>query len=150
MLAIDPGERRLGLAVSDPTGGIALPLEVYHRTGWAAYLAYLRRLIEIHGITELVVGRPITLRGTVGPQGRIAERLAQRLREALGLPVIELDERFSTAAATRALEVTGRTSRRRRQYRDAVAAALILQPYLDRRRRDEALRDHNEGVMLAP
>jgi len=164
VLAIDPGERRLGLAISDPTGAIALPLEVMARAGWARDLAYLRRLIEAQQVGEIVVGRPLTTRGTVGPQAQVAARFAARLREALALPVFEVDERFSTAAAERALREGRRrgSDRRghdrrgsdgrgsdRRARRDAVAAALILQPYLDRRRA-EALRGSGEDVMLAP
>ncbi|HET8679672.1 MAG TPA: Holliday junction resolvase RuvX [bacterium] len=145
ILAIDPGERRLGLAVSDPTGVIALPLEVLERAGWAADLARLRRVIETHGVTEIVVGRPLTLRGEVGTQARAAARFAARVRAALALPVTEVDERLTTAAAERAVrEETPRGSRKRaavtRRRRDAIAAALILQPYLDRRRLTGPLR----------
>ncbi len=139
VLAIDSGERRLGLAVSDPTGVIALPLEVIERTGWAADVARLRRIIETHGVTEIVVGRPLTLRGEVGAQARTAARFAARIRAALALPVTEVDERLSTVAAERAVrEETPRVTRKRARgkhvRRDAIAAALILQPYLDRRR----------------
>jgi putative Holliday junction resolvase len=150
VLAIDPGERRLGLAVSDPTGAIALPLAVRQRVGWTADLAHLRDVVAQHGVDVVVVGRPLTTRGTEGPQAREASKFAARLRGALGLPVHEVDERFSTAAADRALRETGRRSRQRRAHRDAVAAALILQPFLDRRGSGEALRGTNEGVMLAP
>jgi putative Holliday junction resolvase len=134
-LAIDPGERRLGLALSDPTGTIALPLAVRRRQGWAADLAFLRTVIAEHGVEVVVVGRPLTLRGTEGPQARVAARFAARLRAAIGVPVHEVDERLSTAAAQRALQVGGASAEARREHRDAVAAALILQPYLDRRHR---------------
>ncbi len=149
VLAIDPGERRLGLAVSDPTGVIALPLEIIERTGWASDLDRLRRVIHTHEITEVVVGRPLTTRGTIGPQAQVAGRFAARLRSALALPVTEVDERFSTAAAERTMRETGgRGSRRARS--DAIAAALILQPYLDRRRRVEPLRGSEGDAMLPP
>ena len=154
VLAIDHGERRLGLAISDPSGIIAMPLEVIPRAGWVKDLAALRRVIEAQQVDEIVVGRPLTTRGTVGPQAQAAARFAARLRETLALPVTEVDERFSTAAAERVLREGGRRSRARgardrRARRDAVAAALVLQPYLDRRRA-EALRGSGEGVMLAP
>lgn len=133
-LAIDPGERRLGLAISDPTGLIAMPLEVIERAGWARDLTRLRQIIETYGVTELIVGRPLTTRGEVGPQAREAARFAERLRATLELPVSEVDERFSTAGADKAMREGGRPGSVRRARRDAVAAALILQPYLDRRR----------------
>ncbi|MGQ0570493.1 MAG: Holliday junction resolvase RuvX [Armatimonadota bacterium] len=150
ILAIDPGERRLGLAVSDPTGVIASPLEVLDRAGWARDLSHLRRLIEQYDIGEIVVGCPLTTRGTLGPQARVAAQFAARLRQMLGIPVTEVDERFSTIAAERSLRDSGLRARKRRRRRDAVAAALILQPYLDRRRAAEPLRGSNGGVMLAP
>ncbi|MBI3998301.1 MAG: Holliday junction resolvase RuvX [Armatimonadetes bacterium] len=150
VLAIDPGERRLGLAISDPGGTMALPLEVIERTDWSADVEHLKRVIEEHGVTTIVVGRPLTVRGEVGPQAKVAARLAARLRRALNLPVVEVDERFSTAEAERALRHTGARSAERRRRRDAVAAAVILQLYLDRERRDEPLRGCGGGAMLAP
>ncbi len=154
ILAIDHGERRLGLAISDPSGAIAMPLEVIPRAGWAKDLACLRRVIETQQVDEIVVGRPLTTRGTAGAQAQAAARFAARLRETLVPPVIEVDERFSTAAAERVLREGGRRSRDRgvrdrHARRDAVAAAFLLQPYLDRRR-GEALRGSGEDVMLAP
>lgn len=149
-LAIDPGERRLGIAVSDPTGIIAVPVEVIERTGWAKDLARLRRLVELYQITEVVVGRPLTAAGTVGPQARAAARFAERLRAALTVPVTEVDERYTTVAAERSLREGGARRQRRRSRRDAVAAALILQPLLDRMRRNEPLRGSGGGAMLAP
>lgn len=151
-LAIDHGERRLGLAISDPTGVIALPLDVRRREGWTADLAYLRGVVEQHAVDEIVVGRPLTMRGEVGVQARAAARFAARLRAALGVPVLEVDERLSTVAADRAMREGGGRDRRR-AHRDAVAAALILQPVLDGRARGQGagpLRDPSEGVMLAP
>ncbi|MDR7483349.1 MAG: Holliday junction resolvase RuvX [Armatimonadota bacterium] len=132
VLAIDPGERRLGLAISDPTGVVALPLEVIVRAGWARDLARLRQIVAVHGVTEIVVGRPLTMRGDVGEQARAAAAFAQRVRTALRLPVHEVDERFSTVAAQRAMHEAG--ARKIRGRVDAVAAALILQAYLDRTR----------------
>lgn len=148
VLAIDFGERRLGIAISDPLGRIALPLEVRERTGWSADLAYLKKLVETYAVREVVVGRPLTAGGTVGSQAERAARFALRLRAAVGVPVVEVDERFSTAGADRAMREGGADGRERRRQRDAVAAALILQPYLDRRR--GPLPGSDEGAMLPP
>lgn len=133
-MAIDHGERRLGIALSDPSGVIALPFEVLERSGWSKDLAHIRQLVETYGVGEIVVGRPLTARGEVGAQAQSAARFAARLRGSLKVPVREADERFSTAAADRSMREAGVRSGRRRARRDAVAAALILQPYLDRRR----------------
>lgn len=150
ILAIDPGERRLGIAVSDPTGLIAVPVEVLERGSWAKDLARLRHLVELYQVTEIVVGRPLTAAGTVGPQAKTAARFAERLRTAIAVPVTEVDERYTTAAAERTLREGGARRQTRRRRRDAVAAALILQPLLDRARRDEPLRGSGGDAMLAP
>jgi putative Holliday junction resolvase len=138
ILAIDAGERRLGVAVSDPSEAIAQPLEVVLRRGWAKDIAHVRALVQQYEIGEVVVGRPLTLRGEAGPEAARAAGVAARLRDALEVPVIEVDERFTTAAADRAMREGGQPASKRRRRRDAVAAALILQPYLDRRHRRRA------------
>jgi putative Holliday junction resolvase len=123
---------------------MALPLEVVVRAGWARDLARLRAVVAAHGVTEIVVGRPLTMRGGMGDQARAAAGLARRLRAALGIPVHEVDERFSTVAARRAMREAG--ARRTRGRVDAVAAALILQAYLDRAR----VRTAPGGAPAAP
>jgi putative Holliday junction resolvase len=140
ILAIDPGARRLGLAISDPSEMIASPLGVIERSAWKADLQRLRRIVEDSAVGEIVVGRPLTMRGEVGAEAREAERFAAKLRTALSVPVVEVDERLSTVAAERAMRDAGSRAAQRRARRDAVAAALILQPYLDRRSRVDPLR----------
>jgi len=140
ILAIDPGARRLGLAISDPSETIASPLGVIERSAWKADVQRLRKIVEDSAVGEIVVGRPLTLRGEVGAEAREAERFAAKLRAALSVPVVEVDERFSTVAAERAMRDAGSRAAQRRARRDAVAAALILQPYLDRRSRVDPLR----------
>lgn len=140
ILAIDPGERRLGLALSDPSGTIASPLSVIERSSWTNDLRRIRRVVKEHAVGEVVVGRPLTLRGEVGAQAQEAQRFAARLRAALHVPVTEVDERFSSVAAERVMRDAGSKAAERRSRRDAVAAALILQPYLERRGRTDPLR----------
>jgi len=140
ILAIDPGARRLGLAISDPSETIASPLGVIERSAWKTDVQRLRKIVEDSAVGEIVVGRPLTMRGEVGAEAREAERFAAKLRAALSVPVVEVDERFSTVAAERAMRDAGSRAAQRRARRDAVAAALILQPYLDRRSRVDPLR----------
>jgi putative Holliday junction resolvase len=149
ILAIDPGERRLGFALSDPSGTIASPLEVYTREGWTKDLARVRALADAHQVTTVVVGCPLTLRGEASAETRRAAAFASRLRDALEIPIVSVDERLTTAAADRALRESGQRASVRRRSRDAIAAALILQTYLDRARA-EPLRPQDEDVMLAP
>jgi len=140
ILAIDPGARRLGLAISDPSETIASPLVVIERSAWKADVQRLRKIVTDSEVGEIVVGRPLTTRGEVGPEAQEAARFAAKLRAALAVPVVEVDERFSTVAAERTMRDAGSRASERRARRDAVAAALILQPYLDRRSRGNPLR----------
>ena len=130
-LAVDPGSRRLGVAVSDPTGTIAQPLTVVPAHPSNTLIERLAALTREQEATALVVGLPRRLDGRLGPEAEAARRLADQLRRATGLEVTLVDERLSSAAAERALLSTGASRARRRQLSDQVAAALILQSFLD-------------------
>jgi len=133
-LALDVGERRIGVALSDPTGVVANALEVIERQGWAVDLRRIRGIVQTHVVTRVVVGYPLTLAGEVGVQAQRVDRFIARLREALNVEVLPWDERLTTVQAERALLEADVRRRRRREVRDAVAAALLLQGYLDRHR----------------
>ena len=134
VLAVDPGTRRVGVAVSDPTGTIAQPLAAVPAEPAATLAQRLAALAREQEATSLVVGLPRRLDGSLGPEARAARALAQELRRASGLAVSLVDERLSSAAAERALLAGGASRARRKQLSDQVAAALILQSYLDRER----------------
>lgn len=126
ILAIDPGEVRIGLALSDPTQTIARPLEVMRHVSRAADVrAILERAVR-DGVGAIVVGLALDSEGEVGAQARRALRLVDALRQATTLPVETWDESGSTAAARR--------GRREDPLLDARAAAVILQEYLDAHR----------------
>ena len=133
-LGLDPGERRIGVALSDELGCLASPLTVLERRSRATDLAAVAELVRTHGVTEVVVGHPKTLRGDVGPQARRAERFAGALGRAVGVPVRLWDERYSTVEAVERLAHGGRRRRGHQAHPDAAAAAVILQGYLDSRR----------------
>lgn len=132
VLAIDPGSRRIGLAVSDPLGAVALPLTVLPREG--DWIGELRRIVAERGIEEVVLGLPVRLDGTEGPAAQRARALAAELGASLGLEVRLVDERLTTTAARRGLSEAGASARRQRKVVDQAAAALLLQSYLDSRR----------------
>lgn len=133
VLGIDPGERRVGVALSDPIGIIASPLMVIDlRTENLAEV--LRSLCEAHDVGRVVVGLPIGLSGEEGPAATKARRLAAVVEEATGLPVDLHDERFTSVTAEGALLEGGVKRRDRRETRDKVAAAVMLQSFLDSRR----------------
>jgi putative Holliday junction resolvase len=133
VLAIDPGSKRIGLAVSDPLGKIAQPLTqipAEPAETLPGRLAELARELEAESV---VVGLPRRMDGSSGPEARAARELAARLRQDTGLPVTLVDERLTSVAAERALLAAGHRRRRRRELTDAVAAALILQTFLESR-----------------
>ena len=131
VLALDPGSRRVGVAVSDPTGTIAQPLMSVPAEPAATLVARLSALAREREAERLVVGLPRRMDGGAGPEAKAARALADELRRATGLPVALVDERLTSVAAERALLAGGASRARRRQLSDQVAAALILQSYLD-------------------
>jgi putative Holliday junction resolvase len=122
VLALDYGSARTGVAVSDPTGTVARPLEVVQRAASDAGLARIVGLAAAEGAEVIVVGLPVTLRGERGAQAEETERFVERLRAAADVPVESFDERFTTALARQAGET--------RAAEDAVAAAHLLTSYL--------------------
>jgi putative Holliday junction resolvase len=136
----------VGLALSDPEATIAQPLTALPAEPLESLPERLAESARRYEAAELVVGLPRRLDGSLGPEAAAAKVLAERLRRLSGLRVTLVDERLTSAAAERALLATGTKRARRRQLSDQVAAALILQTYLDSSRRadGEAGRDHTD------
>lgn len=132
VLAVDPGSKRVGLAVSDPTATIAQPLRWVPAEPLATLSERLAEIARSLEVEAMVVGLPKRLDGSSGPEAKAAKELAERLRADTGLEVVMVDERLTSAAAERSLLVQGHRRRRRRDLSDAVAAALILQTHLER------------------
>jgi putative Holliday junction resolvase len=129
VLALDLGEKRIGVALSDTLGWLATPLTVLCCSSREAGLAAIEELARQHHVEQVVVGYPRSLNGTVGPQARRVGRYVEQLRARLQVPVILWDERLSTVQAERLIHETGKRVQRERI--DAAAAAVILQSYLD-------------------
>lgn len=132
---MDLGERRIGLALSDPQGLLVGASRVYLRRNIEEDLGYLRQLAEEEGVGQVVLGLPQNMDGSLGEQAERAVEFKRLLEERLGLPVALLDERLTTAEAERVLLEADLSRRRRKRLRDGLAAALILQAYLDYRAR---------------
>lgn len=124
-LGIDPGSKRVGVAICDPSERIAVPLEIVPAS--AAFPA-VRSIAKREQVGGVVVGLPLLMDGSEGSAAALARRLGDRIRDRLGLPVEYEDERLTTVEAER--EGHG-------EPRDDVAAALILQQFIDRRRESE-------------
>lgn len=138
VLGVDLGEKRIGLALSDELGILASPLEVFEFENRPAALQYISEVAKRRQVGEVVIGLPLDMSGSRGVMAEAAEAFAGELREMVEIPVVCWDERLTTAQAERAmLEADTSRAGRRRQI-DMVAAALMLQAYLDLRRSKEA------------
>ncbi len=133
-LALDFGDRRIGVAVSDPTGLAARPLLTLVRTTRERDLERLRGIVREHEVRRIVVGLPLDMDGSRGARVRMTEAFMERVRRATGLPVIAWDERLTTVQAERTLLEGDLSRARRRRVIDQVAAVILLQSYLDARR----------------
>jgi putative Holliday junction resolvase len=134
VLGIDFGERRIGLALSDPTGTIARPLEtILRRAGKRAPLHRLEEICRQHGVGHLVVGLPLDLRGNETPWCGEVRAMGDELAGRIDVPVDYVDERYTSKRAERAVRSIGLPKGRREEKGrvDAAAAALILQSWLD-------------------
>lgn len=131
ILAVDFGVRRLGVAVSDPSGVVALGLPTIERTNLAADMARLGEYISEYGAGEIIVGHPLSKSGGKNAMSRRAAEFAAKLGERLGCRVSLWDERLTSAEANRMLRGAGLGVEKRRRAVDRVAATLILQNYLD-------------------
>ena len=133
VMALDVGTRTIGVAVSDPLGMIASPVETISRTGRRADAARVQELAAEREVVRVVVGLPMRTDGTEGESAVEARRMAAAVAAVLpGVEVVLLDERFTTAEAERSLLTSNVRRKKRKQVIDQVAAVLILQQWLDR------------------
>ena len=138
-LALDVGDRRVGVAVCDESGLIASPLTTIRRKSKAEDFAKIARLVREQGVERLVIGHPLDADGRSGPQARRVEAYAGALgqalqNEGLDLPIDFWDEHLSTRRAQEIMIASGRKAKARHGRIDEVAAAVILQEYLDAQR----------------
>jgi len=133
---VDPGSKRVGLAVSDPTGTIAQALTTIPAEPASTLATRLADLAHEQEVGRIIVGLPIQMDGKRGPATAAATELSRGLRHASGLPVDLVDERLTTVAAERSLIAAGVRREKRKQSVDRVAATLLLQAHLDRSKRD--------------
>jgi putative Holliday junction resolvase len=140
VLGLDIGEKRIGIAVSDALGCTAQGLTVLHRSGADDDIGAIQELIEASQVTEVVVGLPKNMDGSLGEGAQKVMSFVSKLEELLSIPVVLWDERLTTAEATRVLLQADVSRKKRRAVVDKIAAVLILQGYLDSLDHDEAQR----------
>lgn len=137
IMGLDVGDRRIGVAISDPEGWLAQGLVVITRTTLDRDLAAIASMIREQGVEEVVVGLPRRLDGTLGPQAEKSQAFGRALQERVGVPVVFWDERLTTAAAEKMMIAAGVKRARRKATVDMAAATLLLQSYLDYRSRGQ-------------
>ena len=135
IMALDVGEKTIGVAFSDETLAIALPGEtVWRQEGHRRDMAVLRVLVGAKQVSEIVVGLPLMMDGSHGVQAEKVEAFVKLLRNSVRIPISLQDERLSTVQAERVLIAADRKRSERKKTVDSMAACLILQSFLDRRR----------------
>jgi len=141
ILGIDLGAKRIGLALSDREGRIASPLLVLERKGGARDLEEVAEIVRDYEAEAVVVGLPVNLRGEQAEAVQAAEREIAALRDLVTVPVTVWDERLTSVVARRGLAESGLDSRRQRGIVDKVAAAVMLQSYLEHKRREDDAKE---------
>ena len=130
VIALDVGDVRIGVAVSDPTGTIAQPLEVYKRVGYGPDSRYVKALCDRYETDQVLLGLPLNMDGTLGGQAQKAQDFGRVLEEKMGLTVFYQDARRTTVTAENVL-ISGNVRREERKlYVDKLAAAVILEQWL--------------------
>ncbi len=131
ILAIDLGDKRTGISLSDPTGlipGESFTLEI---SSWSDIIFSLIGIASKENVDLFVVGHPLNMDGTVGERGKLCEAFAERLKDESGIGTVLWDERRTTVTASHILSDAGKKKEKQRKRVDAVAASVILQSYLD-------------------
>jgi len=131
LMGLDIGDRTVGVSLSDTTWQISTPLKTIERRGTLKEVEVIRQLINEHTVVGVVAGYPLNMNGSEGPQAQKVRTFAQALAQALELPVVLWDERWSTLAASRTLLEADLSRKKQRRVIDQVAAVYILQGVLD-------------------
>lgn len=132
ILAVDIGERRVGLALSDELGMLAHPFKTLQWSGLLNFITSIKQIITSENIDKLVIGIPYTLNGGLSEKTTEIKKIVDQIRNQIDVEVIEIDERLTTKMAIQALHAVGKKPSKNRNTIDQVAAVYILQSYLDR------------------
>ena len=133
VLAIDHGTKRMGIAVSDPSGMIALPLEFIPAEPFNAFLDRLKQLIQEKEVEQILVGMPRNMDGSYGPAAAKVREFIAVLKETIAVPILTWDERLTSTQANRFLVQANVSRKDRKEKVDQAAAAILLQSFLDSR-----------------
>jgi len=131
LLGIDPGEKNIGLAISDVSKTIATPLDVLTNVKYKNLVNYIKNIQHKNGLSGIVIGYPVNMDGTIGPKAQSSNSLADNLFKDVNLPILLWDERLSTSAVEKMLINADITRDKRKKNIDKLAASYILQGFLD-------------------
>jgi putative Holliday junction resolvase len=134
VMALDVGERRIGVALSDPMRILASPYTTVKAQPRPTALTRIAQIARNEEVAELVVGLPLTLSGEIGPQAKVVEQFIVELQAVVTLPIHTFDERLTSVAAERMMIDLGMKPEQRKARIDEVAASIILQDFLDSKR----------------
>jgi putative Holliday junction resolvase len=145
-MGLDVGSKTIGVALSDPLGWTAQGYEVIRRGKAATDFVRLQEIADLYEVEKVVVGLPRNMNGTLGPQVREVVKFIEGLKERLKIPIETWDERLTTVAAEKILIAADLSRARRKKVIDKMAAALILQGYLDWAPNNKTGRDDHDDV----
>jgi len=131
ILALDYGEKRIGIALSDPNRIFSKPLCFLSNKGFEQLLEELKKLITLHQVTLLIIGIPYAIDGSITPKTEECQQIMNRLKDDLSIPVEGFDERYSTWEANEELKKMGYNWRQAKEIKDAMSAAMILKEFLN-------------------
>ena len=131
ILALDYGEKRIGIALSDPNRIFSKPLCVLSNKGFEQLVEELKKLITLHQVTLLIIGIPYAIDGSITPKTEECQQILNRLKDVLSIPVEGFDERYSTWEANEELKKMGYNWRQAKEIKDAMSAAIILKEFLN-------------------
>ena len=139
LLGLDIGDIRIGVALSDELGVAAHPLCTLTRKNRKVDLIAISDLVSIHKVERVVIGLPISLDGSIGPQAEKIQRFAKRLAQVIDIPIEFQDERFTTAEAEEVLRALNKDAEEQKELIDEVAAVIILTDYLNQNAETESV-----------
>lgn len=135
ILGLDPGEKRIGVAITDPLGLTAQGIDVINYSRFEDAVNNIESICREYEVVKIVVGNPLNMNGSCGQESENAASFADKLRQRLNIPVEMIDERLTTASAEKTLLAGGVNRKNRRKVKDKLAAVIILELYLNIRQK---------------
>ena len=131
LIGIDPGKKRIGIAISDENKKVATPYTTIVKKDYSSFLAQIKKIVQENAIKGIVIGNPINMDGSIGPKSQSSRSFVNNLSKEINIPILLWDERLTTVSAERSLLEADLSRKKRQQIIDKIAASIILQSFLD-------------------